>query len=149
MKKPMALAIAGALTALVLVLMFGVGTTIAVQSFLVSRTSAPQQAPLDNVVAPQPNVASDSVTTKFTAEQAGQIGLAAVPNSKLTATPELVNLQGTVAYQVTLNNAVVYVDANTGMVLYNSANANSPFNNNSQRRSGEHSNSHEQEGEDD
>ncbi|MBI5030231.1 MAG: PepSY domain-containing protein [Chloroflexi bacterium] len=143
MKKPVALAIAGALTALVLVLMFGVGTTVAIQSFLVSRTSAPQQLPLDNV-APKSNTASSSAATTFTAEQAGQIGLAAVPNSKLTAVPELVDLQGTVAYQVTLNSAIVYIDANTGRVLYNSTNANSTPNNDSLRRSRERSESHEE-----
>ena len=149
MKKPVALAIAGVITGLVLVLMLGVGATVAVQSLLVSRTSAPQPAPVDNSTLPQSNITVDSVVTQFTADQAGQIALAAVPNAKLTTTPELVNLQGTVAYQVTLNNAVVYIDANTGMVLYNSVNSNSNLNNNSQRRSGERSESHEREENDD
>lgn len=140
MKKPIALAIAGILTALVLVLMIGVGTTVA-------RTMTLQQAP--GVSSPiQADIASNSVTTKLTADHAAQIAQSAVPNSTLTMTPELVNLQGTAAYQVILNNAVVYIDANTGIVLYNSTNANSTLNNNSQRRSGEHSDSHEEDDDD-
>jgi len=41
------------------------------------------------------------------------------PRAKLLSLPELVNYQGTVAYEVKLDAGVVYVDANTGTVLYN------------------------------
>ena len=39
-------------------------------------------------------------------------------NAKILRTPELVNYQGTVAYEVTLDAGLIYVDANTGTVLY-------------------------------
>ena len=55
------------------------------------------------------------------ADQAGQIALNAAPGASLLATPTLVNLNGTVAYQVRLNMGLVYVDANSGQVLFSQA----------------------------
>jgi len=62
-------------------------------------------------------------STRLTPDQAAQIAAKVVPNAQLVRTPELVNLQGTLAYEVVLNQGVVYIDANTGAVLFNGANA--------------------------
>jgi uncharacterized membrane protein YkoI len=55
------------------------------------------------------------------AEQAGMIAMGLVPGSTLMSAPELVNFQGTIAYEVVLNRGKVYVDATTATVLYNGA----------------------------
>ena len=147
MNQRMALIIAGALTALVLVLMLGVGATVAVQSFLVARTTTLPQAQASDTASLQPVATSNTVATNLSANQAARIALNAAPNAALTHAPELVNLQGTVAYQVSLNSGIVYVDANNGAVLFNSTIANiaPTINGSSQRRSGEHSETHEGE----
>jgi uncharacterized membrane protein YkoI len=49
------------------------------------------------------------------------LALSAAPGATLTRQPELVDFQGTAAYEVMLDRGAVYVDANTGQVLYNSA----------------------------
>jgi uncharacterized membrane protein YkoI len=54
-------------------------------------------------------------------DQAAMIAMGKVPGAILMSTPELVNFQGTVAYEVVLNRGKVYVDAATGAVLYNGA----------------------------
>jgi hypothetical protein len=42
----------------------------------------------------------------------------AAPNAKVLRRPELVNYQGVVAFEITLDAGVMYVDANTGTLLY-------------------------------
>jgi len=42
----------------------------------------------------------------------------AAPRAKVLRLPELVNYQGVVAYEITLDAGVLYVDANTGALLY-------------------------------
>lgn len=54
-------------------------------------------------------------------EGAGQIALAVVPNTTITATPILVDFQGTVAYEVATNAGLLYIDATTGTILFNGA----------------------------
>jgi uncharacterized membrane protein YkoI len=55
------------------------------------------------------------------ADQASMIAMGKVPGATLVTAPELVNFQGTVAYEVVLNRGKVYVNATTGTVLYNGA----------------------------
>lgn len=50
-------------------------------------------------------------------DEAAQIAQKLAPTAKLQGTPELVNFQGTVAYEVLLDQGKVYVDANNGKVL--------------------------------
>lgn len=57
----------------------------------------------------------------ITPDQAAMTAMGKVPGATLMSTPELVNFQGTVAYEVVLNRGKVYVDATTGAVLYNGA----------------------------
>lgn len=57
----------------------------------------------------------------ISADQAAMIAMGKVPGATLMSTPDLVNFQGTVAYEVVLNRGKVYVDATTGTVLYNGA----------------------------
>jgi uncharacterized membrane protein YkoI len=57
----------------------------------------------------------------ITSELAAWIALSADPNGTLLKTPELVNYQGVVAYEVTLDNGLIDVDANSGAILYNGA----------------------------
>jgi uncharacterized membrane protein YkoI len=66
-----------------------------------------------------PQVASQPVYP-ISPNQAAVIALNAAPGSNLQQIPGLVDLQGTVAYQVMLDNGQVYVDANTGQILFNS-----------------------------
>ena len=63
---------------------------------------------------------SEPVTTATISPQDAML-VAAInaPNANILRTPELVNYQGTVAYEVTLDLGVMYVDANTGLLLYN------------------------------
>jgi uncharacterized membrane protein YkoI len=56
-----------------------------------------------------------------TPEQAAALALKAAPGAALTSTPELVNFQGKVAYEVVLSLGKVYIDPNVGTILYNGA----------------------------
>jgi uncharacterized membrane protein YkoI len=72
------------------------------------------QAPTDSASAPGP-------AYPISAEQAAALALQAAPTSFLQTTPMLVNFDGTVAYEVGLDQGQVYINATTGEVLYNSA----------------------------
>lgn len=67
-------------------------------------------APVDALSA-QPSMAI------LTAAQAGELAKQAMPNALLQATPELVNYNGTIAYEVQLDRGVSYIDANLGAIL--------------------------------
>jgi uncharacterized membrane protein YkoI len=54
---------------------------------------------------------------------AAEIARLVAPGSALGGSPELVNFQGTAAYEVTLSAGKVYVDARTGQVLHNGVTA--------------------------
>lgn len=73
------------------------------------------------LVASAPVPASNDSTFAVSAEGAGQIALAAVPNAIITADPFLVDFQGTVAYEVATNAGLLYIDATTGTILFNGA----------------------------
>jgi len=140
MTQRIALLIAGALTVFVLVLMTGVGLTVATKSFVTTGAATQLQAPASNASTQQPAAASNAVDVQLTPSQAAVIATGAVPNAVLVRAPELVNFQGTVAYEVGLNQANVYVDANTGKVLFNGASVNAATSGRGERqRTGEHS----------
>jgi uncharacterized membrane protein YkoI len=61
---------------------------------------------------------SEGTTYPISAEQAGNIALSSVPGASLLQQPQLVNLQGTAAYEVLLDRGQVFVDASSGQVLY-------------------------------
>lgn len=56
-------------------------------------------------------------TVALSANDAAQIAASIAPGATLLKQPELVNLQGTTAYQVTFDAGMVYVDANSGQIL--------------------------------
>lgn len=53
----------------------------------------------------------------LTAQQAADYAQRHLPNTKILAVPELVNYQGTVAYEVRLDSGLAYIDANFGELL--------------------------------
>lgn len=120
MKQRTALFIASGLTAFVLV---GLGVVI-------GAANAPQPTQAANVsqsnttaleATAVPSTATQDVAAALTPQQALQIALASVPNATAMRLPELVDLQGALAYEVVLDKGVVYVDANTGALRYNGA----------------------------
>jgi uncharacterized membrane protein YkoI len=71
--------------------------------------------------APAPTSAPAAPSFAVSADSAAQIGLAAAPSATLNASPELVDFQGAIAYEVSTSAGLVYVDANSGTVLFNGA----------------------------
>ena len=53
----------------------------------------------------------------LTSDQAIALGKQNLPNATLQATPELVNYNGAVAYEVRLDTNTTYIDANLGSIL--------------------------------
>ena len=92
----------------------------------VSTEQAPAQkanyAPQYEVVPAQApaQVPAQASTVAITSDQAALIALSNAPGASLTKTPELVDFEGSVAYEVMLNNGTLYINANDGQVLYNS-----------------------------
>src|SRR5581483_4051927 len=94
-----------------------------------ARPKVPVQAPPPPTAAPAPTApppppapaAPAAPDYPITPDMAAAIALNVVPGGQLTRPPELVDFQGTVAYEVMLAQGAVYVDANTGQVLYNAA----------------------------
>ena len=70
-----------------------------------------------------PTAAPASLQPKYNVspDQAAQIALVAEKGAVLVKPPELIDFQGKVAYEVTLDRGLVYVDANSGEVIYDSA----------------------------
>jgi len=81
------------------------------------------QAPPAPTAAPTPPAppAPPAPTYAISPDMAATIALNAAPGATLTRQPELVDFQGTAAYEVSLDRGMVYVDANSGQVLYNGA----------------------------
>jgi uncharacterized membrane protein YkoI len=97
-----------------------------------ARPRAQPQPQVRVLVAPQPTAAPEPTpvpaptappapTYAISSDMAATIALNAVPGATLTQQPELVDFQGTVAYEVVLDRGNVYVDASSGQILYNGA----------------------------
>ncbi len=118
MSQRLVIALAGGLTGLMLVVAAAVGFS------LMSRTAASAQAqvaPVPAQVPAQAPAAGDTaVQAALSPDVAAQIALNVAPGASVTKTPELVSYNGTVAYEVLLDQGTVYVDANNGKVLSNS-----------------------------
>ena len=69
------------------------------------------------VTHPLSQSAKPSSLAALTAEQATVLAKQQAPNALLQATPELVNYNGSAAYEVILDKGVTYIDANSGSVL--------------------------------
>ncbi len=119
MTQRMTLLIAGAITAFMLVLVGGVAVSIAGKSTAAAQTETQGQVQSMPTVSAQPTSAPQ--TGALSPDIAAQVALNVAPGAGLTRTPELVDYQGTLAYEVLLDQGTVYVNANTGGILYNGA----------------------------
>lgn len=119
MSQRSALLAAAGITAFVLVLIGG----LVARAALAAPPSASPSAP--SVLAPDPTAATVPVSAGYpvTASLAGAIAGNVAPGIRLLTTPELVDYQGSVAYEVATDRGLIYVDATTGQVLYNGAQA--------------------------
>lgn len=149
MNQRLALLLAGALTAFLLVLMGSVASVLVVLPGILPQAQTEVNAqPQPNAqfqTAPiaQPVGVSNQVTVKLTPQQAARIAQTTAPRARLSGTPELVNYNGTLAYEVVLDRGTIYVDANNGTVLTNGATSASS------NRGGERHEEHEEDEEDD
>lgn len=129
MNQRLALLLAGALTAFLLVLMGSVASALVVLPGILppaqaqAEVSAQPQPDAQIQTAPvaQPVVAANRITMRLTPQQAASIAQTTAPRTRLVGAPELVNYNGTVAYEVVLDRGTLYVDANNGKVLENGA----------------------------
>ncbi len=118
MSKKMVWAIAGGLTLFMLVVIGVTAASVLARSQ--SSVVAPQAQAAPVIPAAAGNQAQASAPVAqvpLSAQQAAQVAMNLVPGASLTRTPELVNYNGTVAYEVMLNQGTIYVDANSGQVL--------------------------------
>jgi uncharacterized membrane protein YkoI len=139
--------LAAALTAFMLVVVGGVIARAGLFEGTAAAAAAPTAAPTAAILAPEREVeyqrliqqaneqllqaysqtapaqppAQTGPTDAITPELAATIALNLAPGASLSRTPELVDFQGQVAYEVQLDRGLVYVDANTGQVLHNGA----------------------------
>ncbi len=124
MTQRMTLLIAGAITAFMLVLIGGVAVTVASKPAAASQTEVQgqvQSVPTVSVPAAGAQPAPTTQTATLSPDLAAQVALNVVQGAALTRTPDLVDYQGTLAYEVLLDQGTVYVNANTGGILYNGA----------------------------
>jgi hypothetical protein len=67
-----------------------------------------------------PVVAAEPVASQFSPEQAAQVAdEAALSGASRTGEPELVDFEGTIAYEVPYDFGNIYVDATTGELIFN------------------------------
>lgn len=59
--------------------------------------------------------------TYLAADRAASLALVVASGASVTAAPDLVNFQGTAAYEVITDRGTVFVDATSGQILYNGA----------------------------
>ncbi len=84
-------------------------------------SSAPAAAPVSASAAPGSAALPAAPTFAVTPDRAAQIAMATAPGASINGTPELVDFQGIISYEVNTTVGLIYVDANTGAVVFNSA----------------------------
>lgn len=153
MNQRLAFLLAGTLTAFMVVLMGGVAMTVLVRAFVPAPTSVQTEFLPTN---PAPAVAATSqesiaplVAARLTPEQATRIAQTTLPRTHLSRTPELVNYNGTVAYEVVLDRGTIYVDANLGTVLSSATNPAAQTGGSERRNEKERHDDHDEEDDDD
>ena len=133
--------LAGGLSVFGLVFMGGVAT-------LILRVA---DAPVEPVAAVKVQTTQPAVV--FSAQQVTAMVRKQFPQERVVAAPELVDYNGTVAYEFALKQGKVYVDAGTGQWLNVQSNAVVEARNDkaypSKRERGHRENHHEEEREDD
>jgi uncharacterized membrane protein YkoI len=120
MKQHATLILSIVITAFLLVLIGGVTASLMSSNIsqeeprtALTTSSAPDAAPTTSSstpVEPEPGI---------TADRSALIALDAAVGARLLYDPELVNFEGSTAYEVPLDQGMVYVDAQTGDVLAN------------------------------
>lgn len=78
-----------------------------------------QPAPPSPNISPDAPVMPSEALAALSPSRAIWIAMNVAPGSALMKAPELVLFQGTLAYEVTLDQGVLYIDANNGQILYN------------------------------
>ena len=88
-----------------------------------SATSQPQSTATEKPQDPATEPPQDTAIPDnyITPQGAMSAAILAVPGATILRTPELVNYQGIVAYEVSLDSGLVYINATNGAVLYNGA----------------------------
>ena len=113
MKQRTALIVSAMVTAFVLVIAGGVAASLR------QPVAGAEPVPASTTSPPQTLAPAQSPDPAVSAAQAAQIARDTTTGAILQQDPELVNFQGSVAYEVLLDQGVVYVDANSGQVLHN------------------------------
>jgi hypothetical protein len=130
MTQRFAFATAAGLAAFVVVILGALGAYIALGgpvdpagSSVAQIAAAPPQAAAQPPAAEHEESDDEAPTTVYpiSADDAATIALNSVPGATLAQPPRLVQVNGTVAYEVALDRGAVYVDAGSGQVLYNTA----------------------------
>lgn len=123
MTQRLAFATAAGLVAFVVVLLGALGVYLAVATpASTTALAAPvPPPPAATGSAPAPTDPNPPTGYPVSADEAASIALSNAPGAALAQEPRLVNINGTIAYEVALDRGYVYVDANSGQVLYNSA----------------------------
>lgn len=136
MNQKIALGLATGLTVFFVIAVSSIVAMIAMPSATPQERTAPQ-ATLAGIA----NVANTN-PIQVTAERAAQIAQNAMPRARIVNT-RLVDFQGTVAYEVTLDQGTLYIDANQGtLIASNTTNVSS-------NRSGEREHEEHEENDDD
>lgn len=125
MSQRTALILAAALTAFVLVVLGAVAAHVglvgqadaAAVTLPTATTSPADPQPSTNQLPTQPQ--QNAPITAISPDLAATIALNVLPNASVLRTPELVDFQGTVAYEVVLDQGTVYVEATSGRILNN------------------------------
>lgn len=79
------------------------------------QTQPAQQSAPDQAAQPPADAVGQGAT--LTPAQAAEAARQTAPGATLLAAPELVDLQGTLAYEVRLDQGLIYVDAASGQIL--------------------------------
>jgi hypothetical protein len=91
-----------------------------------SAAYAQQQETAAQTSNPTQPVVEAPVPATISPQDALLVAAITAPRAKILRLPELVNYQGVVAYEITLDAGVLYVDANTGALLYDGTKQTQP-----------------------
>ncbi len=121
MKRNLALLMSLALTVFVLFTGFSVFQVVtAAPNGGAAFAQAKVDSPKASIVSDAAPTAVPAAMSQISPESAAQIATqAAASGAVLSGTPELVNFEGTVAYEAAFDLGKIYVNASTGEVLYN------------------------------
>ena len=72
---------------------------------------------------------TEQISTWITPEEAMSAAVISIPGAQVLQFPELVDFQGTVAYEVHLDSGTVYINASNGALIYDGTSQQSVANN--------------------